>query len=272
MNSSHGLIYSRSRCGKTTFAASFHKPEAPLWVVTREPGPAKAGLDEAKLDVPITVPQTPEELFVLLEYPLAYLDKHLNGYRPGTILFDNLRPFQVLIIGEPEAPEREVAGIKIPKQTATGIMRLPNSRDAGAPGLPALKDYRTLDRQTRRLVTAIDQLPFHTIITAHEDIGYDARTRLDTSGMDPKQAAARKRTLKGFPSLEGFEIRDDLPGLVSHYFFRLSEANDVYTINAKQHVDSDGINWFADARGLKLPSSTINWTNKSAYDILLGGR
>ena len=275
MSPTHGFLYGTSRAGKTTFAAHWAKPDSPLLVVTREPGPASAALGASGVVgiSKLVVPKTPEELFVLLEYTDAYLKKHLAGFMPGMVLFDNLQGLQQLIIGEGARSEQEVAGVKVPAQPATGIMRLPVARADAATGQPAQMDYGILGRQTRRFLNLVDQLPFSTLITATEALAFDEKYRAETAGMNAQAAAGRPRKVMGYPSTEGKMILSSLPALVSGFFLRLTKKGDKYTIHTKVHSDSNGVEWFADPRGLPSTlSSEIDWTNKSAYDILLAGR
>ncbi len=266
----HGFAYGKSRVGKTTLGIHFHKAGFPLLVVTMEPGPVRAAMDAAGVtDAPIMVPADADDLFLFLEYQIPYLDRHLNSYRPGMVLLDNIRGLQTLLIGEPERKAQTIDGIKIEAQAATGLMRLPNSRDAGAPGLPAFKDYRILDRETRRLLRCVDGMEYHTLITAHEDLDYDAKTRLMTAGLEGKQAAGKPRVISGFPSMEGFETKKDIPGLISGPFLHMTRSESGrYQIWTQSHDE-----WFADGRGINATSANpIDWTDKDGCAILVGGR
>ena len=273
MTPTHGFVYAASRRGKTTFASSFAKAGQALMAVTREPGPTQAGLLAAGVDnCPIFVPKTPEELFTFLEYTEPFLALHFDGYKPGAILFDNLQGLQQLIVGSPAEPEREIAGLKIPKQEATGIMRIPIKRAEAESGQPAQMDYGILGRFTRRFLSLVDSLPYHTLITATESLEFDEKYKKDTQGMSQQAAAGRTRKIKGYPATEGFMIKPVLPSLVAGYYLHLTKRGDKFIIHTQPHVDAEGVEWFADPRGLRTQAKEIDWTNKSAWDILqLGG-
>jgi len=269
---SHGFIYAASRRGKTTFAASFAKAGQALMAVTREPGPTQAGLSAAGVDCPIFVPKTPEELFAFMEYTEPFLAKHFEGFKPGAILFDNLQGLQQLIIGTAAEPEREIAGLKLPKEDATGIMRIPIKRAEAESGQLAQLDYAVLGRFTRRFLSLVDALPYHTLITSTETIEFDENYKKSTQGMSSSAAAGRPRKLKGYPATEGFMIKPVLPSLVAGYYLHLTKRGDKFIIHTQPHIDAEGVEWFADPRGLKTQTKEIDWTNRSAWDILqLGG-
>jgi len=272
MNLSHGFVYAASRRGKTTFAASFAKAGQALMAVTREPGPTQAGLSAAGVDCPIFVPKTPEELFIFLEYTETFLAKRFEGYKPGAILFDNLQGLQRLIVGTQGEPEREIAGMKIPAHPATGLMRLPMTDRSAAPDQPGQMDYGALGRYTARLISGVDALPYHTLITSTESLEFDEKYKKDAQGRSQKDAAARPRKVKGYPATEGFMTKTALPSLVAGYYLHLTKRDGKFIIHTQPHVDPEGVEWFADPRGLRTQAKEIDWTNRSAWDILqLGG-
>lgn len=271
-NPLHLFLYAASRCGKTTLAADFHKAGHSLLAVTREPGPTKAALDASGVECPLLVPKTPEELFVLLEYTDAYLAKHLPGVKPGCVLFDNLQGIQQLLIGAPAEPKREVAGLIVEAQPATGIMRLDLKGRAEAPGQPGQMDYGVLGRFTRRFLSLVDALPFYTIITATESLDFDEKHQTEAQGLNVQQAAGRPRRVKGYPATEGRMTKTVLPSLVAGPYLHLTKKDGKFFCHTQTHTDRDGVEWFADPRGLKQLKAEIDWTNQSGYATLLGGR
>lgn len=272
MTNFHGFVYGASRVGKTTFGARLAGKDGKLLVVTREPGPAQVALDAEGIEAKIYVPKTPEEFFVFLDYPALFAQKNLGGFAPTFALFDNLQGLQQLVIGEPATKEEIVAGITIPAKPATGTMRLPVRRTEAGTGMAQL-DYGTVARYTRRALNGIDSLPYSTLITSTETLGFDEKFYKAKEGLSPEQAAGKPRKIKGWPATEGTITKQMLPALVSGFFLHLTciAVNGVerHLLFAHRHEDDEDIDWFANPRSLKAGlKSPIDWTGKNPREIL----
>jgi len=271
----HHFLYGASRTGKTTFAAQCAKAGMKTLAITMEPGVTQTAFAAEGAEVAIHVPSSDIALYLLLDYPDAYLEKHLGGLKPDLGLFDNLQGLQHLIIGRPGEPEKVVEGMKILRREATGIVgRIPKGAgDISNPEALSQAQYGVLGRYTRRLFNGIDQLPFSTIITTTEQYDFDEKYKKDVSGRKPNEAAGRPRRVMGWPATEGNMAKQMYQSCVSGAVLHLTKEVDrggkgVYTMYTQPHTDSDNVEWFADPRGLGNATSPIVWTGKSAPDLL----
>ncbi len=123
------------------------------------------------IDAVFLQPETEEELQIIVEAPdyvAEQVAKDHDGYEIQTFVFDTLKDLQALCLGH----ERILAvkdGPKeiLPEKPASGAMKRRGNRNANNIGNEL--DYRIVDNNMRALLTAIDDMPYHTIVTAHAD-------------------------------------------------------------------------------------------------------
>jgi len=62
-----------------------------------------------------------------------------------------------------------------------------------------------------------------------------------------------------------------LPSCVSGAVLHLTRTDSpkpIYRIHTRPHEDTQGVQWFADPRGLKNPGPVIDWTGQSGAEQL----
>jgi hypothetical protein len=229
------------------------------------------------VDAPILNPKNEDELRAIIECPEEVIEKVIQpmededgsrpfeNYQPKLFLFDIIRELQLVVFGEGgRVKEIEVfdGAMTLPKEKAKGILSLPNKRDAQ--GVPSNKDYRLLDMKMRGIISRIEKMPFHTIVTAHAERDFTPQDKMQLTG-DPKKDADLKSVASpvGYPSLEGFSLKADLPGLVSDFFLYMTSNGNNFTIYPKP---SGG--FMARTRLNSVMPPALDWTGKSAYNVL----
>ena len=263
----HLFLYGAPGAGKTKFLGDFHEAGQDVLRVGEHD---LVTLPARGIHVPTVMPTTENELRALIEVPEMVLDRVIRkhpGYEtftPKTIAFDNLRLLQRMIfgVGALAADDTLFEGAGgLPERKPTGIMAYPNTRDFA--GLPSNKDYRLLDEHMRSLLHNITEMPYHTIVTSHEerDLSVESRRKLTGDDKLDKQVA---RHLSGFPALDGFSLKYDLPGIISDYYIRLEWDGGRYIMNMRP---SQGFH--ARTRINQVMPPTIDWTDQNAYHILL---
>lgn len=263
----HLFLYGYPGCGKTKAVkdfqdAGFH----PIVVATYEQDLTLTGAN-----IPILTVEHPLELMALVQKPKNVIEQVLwpaldEEYPVNLIMFDVLRDLQMLLFGESKTiKDTQVfdGAVTIEKTKGFGVMSEPNARDAT--GIPSPKDYRLLDLNTRALVKKIEKMPYHTITTAHAEINYDERTHAKLTGDAKKDKEIKAQaTIKGFPSLEGYSAKSDLPGIISDFMLYMDtpdqESFYMYPKPSK--------GYHARTRVAEFMPRVIDWTDKNAHDVL----
>lgn len=265
----HVFLYGFGGCGKTKWIRDFaQRDHYPVVVSTYE---QDLTLDGA--EIPIFTVEHPDELIAIVQQPknvierVLHADPNWKDYPVDTFAFDILRELQLLLFGEPKTTKDiEVfdGAITIPRTGGFGVMSEPNARDAA--GVPSTKDYRLLDIRTRGLIRSIEKMPYHTIITAHAEHNFDPRTHLKLSG-DAKRDKELKAsaTITGFPSIEGYSAKADIPALVSDFMIYMdSPDQESYYMYPKPNK-----NFMARTRLAEFVRPVLEWTDKNGYDVLV---
>jgi hypothetical protein len=266
----HLFLYSFPGAGKTKAARDYYEALGEGLVIVSNENRAEAIFDIKGYDVPILEPENQDELRAIISMPDVVVDKIVKekmGYtfdKAHTFLFDNIRMTQIMIFGEGKrAGGKAFDGlIDIPPQEATGILALPNKRDFA--GVPSNKDYRLLDMDMRKIVDKIDRMPYHTIVTTHAEEDYSMRTQLTLTG-DKNKDKDVDRQFSGYPSLEGFSLKADLPGLVSDLFLYLYWDGNRYYVCFKPLKG-----WYARTTMAEIMPPQLDWTDKNMYEIIEG--
>ena len=263
----HLFFYGYPGCGKTKIVKDFQdRGFHPIVVATYTQDITLFGSN-----IPILTVEHPNELLALVQKPKNVIEQVLwpalgEEYPVNLIMFDVLRDLQMLLFGESKTiKDTEVfdGAVKIEKTQGFGVMSEPNARDAT--GIPSTKDYRLLDINTRALVKKIEKMPYHTMTTAHAELNLDERTKAKLTGdikkdKDIKAAA----TIKGFPSLEGYSAKSDLPGIISDFMLYMDtpdqESFYVYPKPSK--------GFYARTRVAQYLPRVLDWTGQNMYDVL----
>ena len=263
----HVFAYGAPGAGKTKFVGDFHEARQDVLRVGEHD---LVTLPARGLHVPSVMPATENELRALIEVPEMVLDRVVRkhpGYEtftPKTIAFDNLRLLQRMIFGVGAAAADDTlfdGEGELPARKPTGIMALPNARDAT--GIPANKDYRLLDEHMRSLLHNITEMPYHTIVTSHEERDLSVESRRKLTG-DDKADKMVARVLSGYPALDGFSLKYDLPGIISDYYIRLEWDGERYFMHTRPMGG-----FHSRTRINQVMPPTLDWTEKNAYHILL---
>lgn len=264
----HLFFYSYPGAGKTKFFVDWKDAGFnPVVVATYEHDITLEGSG-----IPILTVEHPDELTAIVKKPRNVIEQVLwkelgEEYPVDTFCFDILRDLQLLLFGEPKTlKDIEVfeGAVVLEKSKGYGIMSEPNARDAS--NIPSPKDYRLLDIQLRGLIRAIEKMPYHTITTAHAEVNYDQRTHMKLTG-DPKKDKEIKAnaTISGFPSIEGYATKADIPGLVSDFLIYLDTPDQenfyMYPKPSK--------GFFARTRVAEFMPRVVDWTGKNGYEVLV---
>jgi hypothetical protein len=198
----HLFLYGLPGSGKTKFAGDFHKAGQDIILVTGEKG--EMTLDVMGIDAPILSPESEDEIRAIVEQPQIVVEKIVHNivdektgelaypdYNPKTWVFDNFRTLQLIMFGNLASPAVKVfdGEIVLEKEKSSGVLSLPHRR--GDSGTPAQLDYRQLDLKSRGLIRKIEDMPYHTIITAHAEHNFDIKTHLSLTG-DPDLLAGHQ--------------------------------------------------------------------------------
>lgn len=263
----HLFFYGYPGCGKTKVVKDFKdRGFHPVVVATYDQDVTLMGSD-----IPVMTVDHPLELQALVQQPKNVIEQVLwpalgEEYPVDLIMFDVLRDLQMLLFGESKTiKDTQVfdGKVTIEKTQGFGVMSEPNSRDAT--GIPSTKDYRLLDINTRSLVKKIEKMPYHTITTAHAELNLDERTKAKLTGDVAKDKTIRANaTIKGFPSLEGYSAKSDLPGIISDFMIYMDTPDqESFYMYPKPNKG-----FYARTRLAEYMSSVLDWTGKNAYDVL----
>jgi predicted ATPase len=261
----HAFIYGYPGCGKTKFIADFHTAGQPVAVVAGFNSSRTLELQGA--DCPIIVPSSIEELIAIVQMPEEVIAKVIHPVFPDYVVktwaFDVIKDLQMMILGEDRMNKTQIFdGAMEFTQAATGIMAMPNHRDVG----PANKDYRVLDMRLRSLLRSIEQMRYHTIVTAHAERDYTPDTVKKLTG-DIKLDKDIKSTavMTGYPSLEGFSAKSDISGLAGEMLLYLeSPKGTEYLMYPKPHHQG----FHARTQMAEHMPPRIDWTGKNAFEML----
>jgi len=262
----HAFLYGDGGSGKTKAIGDFHLSGAPVVLVSREPNGAiplqMRGIAAAHL-----IPECEDDLLGIILEPQQVIEKIIHKmpgfetYAPLTFAFDGLRSLQRMVMGFTPTAERTVLDqVLLPANLGSGVMSLPAARPGV--GVPSNKDYRILDIKMRNLVAGIEMMPYHTIITAHYEKDFDIETHLSMTG-DQKTDKEVTRRFQGYPSLEGFSMKYDLPNICSSFYLFLKKAGGKYTIQADNTFEAKARTRIAEVMPLQL-----DWTGQNIYTIL----
>ena len=264
----HIFIYGFPGSGKDKFAADFHKAGQDIVLVTQENATT---LQAEGITCPQLQLENEDEIISVLEMPEKVISEVIQkqpgfeNYVPKTWFFNNLRLIQRSIFGHHGRKQDTKVfdgALTLEKKSAAGIMALPNSRDAQ--GVPANKDYRLLDERMRGVVTLIEQMPYNTIVSTHAEVGFTAETRKKLTG-DAKTDKNVPRDFNGWPALDGFSLKYDLPGLVGDFYIHLATADQERFIMYPKPTSM----WYARNRIAKFMPKSLDWTDKNAYDEIM---
>lgn len=263
----HLFLYGYPGCGKTKVVKDFQERGFhPIVVATYEQDITLLGAN-----IPVMTLDHPLELQALVQKPKNVIEQVLwpalgEEYPVDLIMFDVLRDLQMLLYGQSKQ-QKDIqvfdGAVTLEKNDGFGVMSEPNARDAT--GIPSNKDYRLLDINTRAVVKKIEKMPYHTITTAHAELNLDERTRAKLTG-DAKKDKEIKATgnIKGFPSLEGYSAKADLPGIISDFMLYMDTPDqESFYLYPKP---SKG--FYARTRVAEFLPRTIDWTGKNMYDVL----
>lgn len=236
----HLFLYGDGGAGKTKAIGDFSEAGGLVLVSTEEDGAIP--LRNRGIHVPQIIPETEDDLMQCVLNPAEVVKgiPGFEGYQPRTWAFDGLRSLQGIVL--------------------EGILALPGARVA--PGVPAPKDYRLLDLRMRNLVAGIEKMPYHTIITAHYEKDFDIETHLSFTG-DQKNDKDITRKFQGFPSLEGYSLKYDLPNLCSSFYLFMMERNGQYKILTRNSQAAKARTRIAEA----IPAE-VDWTGKNLYSLI----
>jgi hypothetical protein len=263
----HLFLYGHPGCGKTKFVVDAKEyGYNPVVVATYEQDITLEGAN-----IPILTVEHPHELQAIVQRPQNVIEQVLwpelgEEYPVDLFMFDVLRELQLLLFGEAKTTkDLEVFDGKVTLERGPGfgVMAEPNARDAA--GVPSTKDYRLLDIQTRGLVKKIEKMPYHTITTAHAEVNFDQRTVAKLTGDQKKDKEIKANaTIKGFPSLEGYSAKADIPGLVSDFMLYMDTPDqEAYYLYPKP---SKG--FYARTRVAEVMPRVIDWTGRNGFNVL----
>ena len=270
----HIFLYGLPGCGKDKFAADFHLRGQDMVLVTSEEGDLT--LSAMGITCPRLIPETTDDVAAIIEKPQDVVTNFIQAqndfrsYEPKTWVFQNLRKIQNIIFGDGPRKERQVLGgaVTLDPRLASGVMAEPNKRDS--PEVPSNKDYRMLDARMRGVVSLIEKMPYHTIVTTHAEIDFSKESRAELLARDAGTHEGRAKLneanveMQGWPSLDGFSLKYDLPGLVGDFYIYLEGDGKNYYMYPKPYKK-----FYARTRVAPFMPSSIDWTNKNAYDEIM---
>jgi hypothetical protein len=262
----HFFVYGFPGSGKTKFIGDFHKAGQNVVLVTDEQGEMTLAIEG--LDIPILVPETEDEIRAIIEQPEAVTEGLIHKmpgfeeYEPKCWAFDNIRTLQQTIFGELGDPKaRDVLDgiVTLPKTPDTGVMAMPVKR--ADVGTPSPTDYRIMEMKTRGMIKKIEDMKYHTIITAHAEKNFSVETHMKLTG-DPKKDKDVTKTIAGWPSIEGWSLKTDVGGLGSDFFVYLEGDGTSFYMYPKPAKG-----FHARTRLAKHMPSSLVWTNANAFEI-----
>lgn len=263
----HLFLYGYPGSGKTKLAGDFHKAGLNIVLVTDEQG--EMTLDVMGIDAPILVPESELELRAIVEQPQNVIEHVIHkmegfeDYEPKTWVFDNFRTIQQIIfgdIGQLRDEELFEGAIVLGKEKPSGVMDMPIKRPEV--GTPSPTDYRVMEMKTRGLIKKIEDMPYHTIITAHAEKNFSVETHMKLTG-DAKVDKDIPRTFAGWPSLEGWALKTDAGGLGSDFFLYLESDGEQFVMYPKP-----GKGFYARTRLATYFPKSLVWSKQNGYKLL----
>lgn len=262
----HLFLYGDGGAGKTKAIGDFHLAGNPVVLVSTEEDGA-IPLRTRGINAPQLIPDCEDDLLAIVLEPQQVVEKVIRKqpgfeeYTPKCWAFDGLRALQRVVMGSQPSDARTVLdGVALPASTGHGVMSLPAARPGV--GVPSNKDYRILDLKMRNIVAGIERMPYHTIITAHYEKDFDIETHLSLTG-DQKTDKDVTRRFQGYPSLEGFSMKYDLPNLCSSFYLFMKKAGGKYTIHADSTFEAK-----ARTRIAEVMPPALDWSGKNLYTLL----
>lgn len=263
----HLFLYGDGGAGKTKAIGDFHAAGESVVLVSREID-GTIPLHVRGMNVPHLIPETEDDLVGIILEPQQVTEKIIRkqpgfeAYEPKTWAFDGLRALQRTVMGSTPIDSRKVLNdqVELEGNDGFGVMRLPGKRPGV--GVPSNLDYRILDLRMRNLVAAIELMPYHTIITAHYEKDFTIETHLEMTG-DPKADKEVTRRYQGYPSLEGFSMKYDLPNLCSSFYLYLKKAGGKYTIQTDNTSEAKARTRIAEVMQMQL-----DWSGQNMYTLL----
>ncbi len=262
----HTFFYGDGGAGKTKAIGDFHLAGQSVVLVSLDPNGATP-LQMRGIKAPHLLPETEDDLMGIILAPEQVTEKIIRkrpgfeDYEPKCWAFDGLRPLQRMVLGFMPTDERTVLDqVTLPAHPGSGVMSLPAARPAV--GIPSNKDYRILDSKMRNIVAGIELMAYHTIITAHYEKDFTIETHLSMTG-DQRNDKEITRTFQGYPSLEGFSLKYDLPNTCSSFYLYLKKAGGKYTIQTDNTMEAKARTKIAEVMPLQL-----DWSGRNMYTLL----
>lgn len=249
----HIFAYGQPGTGKTHLIGDFPSPV----LVTGEEGTLT--LAARGLNIPVLYIDNENEFRGIVERPdlvtLNVIQKipGFEAYQPETWAFDTLSRLQYRIMGEGRRKGIEAFdGVKLDDRAGYGIL------GSGLERSPEIKDYGQFNSKMKSLLSMIEQMPYHTIVTAHAgiDLTEESDKRLNAKNDD--------QTYMGYPQMIG-SLKYDIAGLVSDFFVYLYTTDGCrFTMCPKPFG-----RFFARTRIAKVMPISLDWTDKNGYELLL---
>lgn len=262
----HLFLYGDGGCGKTKAIGDFHLAGFPVVLVSVDSDGA-IPLRMRGIAAPQIIPENYDEILACVLQHEQVLEKVIRkmpgfaDYEPGCWAFDGLRELQRVVLGYSSTDQRTVLeGVDLPATEGHGVMSLPAARPAV--GIPSNKDYRVLDDRMRNLVAAIEKMPYHTIITAHYEKDFDIETTMSLTG-DAKTDKDVTRRFQGYPALDGFSLKYNLPNLCSSFYLYLQDKNGQYEIQTRNSMQAK-----ARTRIAEVMPPTLPWKDQNLFHLL----
>jgi hypothetical protein len=253
----NSLAYARPGAGKTTFGLQHPNP-----VIVDPSERGYMTVLERGFDVPVLHMESLDDIESIVydtEREIALLKENKpkwKDYEPKSFIFENANLIQEDLLGKPSKIDPKTKKVIRP---ATGFMSLPNARDNR--WTPGPKDFNVLGRTTKDIFRGIRNMTYHTLITVHAGL---SETDDSPKGID---VPASQKRFGGYPDMYG-QLKYKGGGLCDFYFYldRDKQGRTLkYTAYTMPHGKFEGRSKIAK----KLPPS-IDWTDKSLFDIVLG--
>jgi hypothetical protein len=251
----NSLVYSKPGGGKTTFALQHP------WPVIVDPGEqGYMTVLESGQDVPVLQVESQDDVEEIVYYPddiMAIFKEKVpkfKDYPYASFIFENCNFVQETFLGEGSKTDPETKKVIRP---ATGIMRLPHTREAS--GTPGMKDFNVLQRATKGFFKGVRNMPYHTVMTVHAGLN---ETEESPKGID---VPASEKDFAGFPDFYG-QMKYKGGGLADFYFY-LKRVKRGGKLQYFAYTEPDGKFEGRSKIASRLPG-TIDWTGKNLFDIV----
>lgn len=252
----NSLVYSRPGAGKTTFGLQHPFP------VIVDPGEqGYLTIVEGWDDVPVLRINGEDDMEDIIFEPdnvMTEWKKHnpeFRDYPYKSFIFENFNLIQEEVLGK--ASKVEPVTKKVIRE-ATGIMKLPNTRDNRE--TPGMKDFNVLQRKTKDLFKGIRNMPYHTLMTVHAGI-FD--TDESPKGLNVPDT---DRIKAGYPNMYG-QLKWTGGGLADFYFYlerQVTGGKLRYYAHSRPYKKFEGRSKMA-----KQLEAKIDWTDKSLFDHVM---